>query len=342
MNQLEMKTFKSAVKEGKVNIVKILLEEVNPSLDENFALRKAIKKRHNEIIDLLLEYDLLGPGYGEAIDDALCRDQTELALRLLEKVEDKEYYLVDAAYHGNLEVVKFILEGIKEPDVTTSFNEACDQDHKEVAEFLLPYVNKSFALDRAAWAGYTDMVEKLLKEGDPTHDKNSPLYGASLRGHLEVVKLLLEDKRVTPNGRPICSAAEFGHLDIVKLLIEKGADPSCNHNDPLRSAAAHGRYKVVKFLLQDTRVDPTDASNDAIQQAAKNGHAKVVEILLRDGRSDPGANSNYALVFASRHNYIEVVQLLLQDGRINVTPDILHWAKKNKRDGVVALLQNYI
>ena len=56
-----------------------------------------------------------------------------------------------------------------------------------------------------------------------------PLYLAAMKGHIEVVKLLLDkgaDISVAhaDGWTPLNAAATRGHLEVVKLLLDKGAD----------------------------------------------------------------------------------------------------------------------
>ena len=61
-------------------------------------------------------------------------------------------------------------------------------------------------------------MKLLLKHPrvDPTTDDNYAIRWASLQGHWEVVKLLLEDSRV--NSSAIQEASLHGHWEVVKLL----------------------------------------------------------------------------------------------------------------------------
>jgi hypothetical protein len=93
------------------------------------------------------------------------------------------------------------------------------------------------ALHYAAWSGYCDCVEFLMKKGAyvNAHSNNygTPLCLAVLKGHLDVVKLLLEEHRanVNANGGLLGSALHTScyfhigsmtgpvHTKIVELLL---------------------------------------------------------------------------------------------------------------------------
>lgn len=74
--------------------------------------------------------------------------------------------------------------------------------------------------------GYLVIVAMLLKLGaDPTFKNNLPIRSASYHGHIDVVRLLLADKRVDPScwlNWPIRAARNRGHTEVEKLLA---ADP---------------------------------------------------------------------------------------------------------------------
>ena len=63
----------------------------------------------------------------------------------------------------------------------------------------------------------------FLEEVDPSEDGNYAIRMASINGHTEVVRLLLQDRRVDPsddNNKSIKWASRNGHTDIVKLLLQ--------------------------------------------------------------------------------------------------------------------------
>ena len=74
-------------------------------------------------------------------------------------------------------------------------------------------------------------------------------------------------------------ASEIGHLDIVNVLMkDRRVDPSDSFNYSIKYACEKGHVDVVKLLLTDKRVNP--ASDDyAIQMAFINKHEDVIDVL---------------------------------------------------------------
>lgn len=70
----------------------------------------------------------------------------------------------------------------------------------------------------------------------------TPLNAASANGHIEVVRLLLENRAdITvvdkKGGMPLLTASWYGHVKVVKLLLENGADITAVDRDGVCSAA---------------------------------------------------------------------------------------------------------
>jgi ankyrin repeat protein len=79
-------------------------------------------------------------------------------------------------------------------------------------------------------------------------------------------------------------AALNGHMEIVRLLVENGADVHAGNDMPIRWAAEEGHLEIVKFLLE-RGADMTANNNVAIRMAAKNGHFDTVALLVKWGES---------------------------------------------------------
>ena len=80
-------------------------------------------------------------------------------------------------------------------------------------------------------------------------------------------------------------AIQKDKTEVVKLLLQdKRVDPSAEDNYAIRWASANGYTDIVKLLLEDERVDPSAGDNYAIRWASANGREEVVKLLLKDKR----------------------------------------------------------
>jgi ankyrin repeat protein len=86
----------------------------------------------------------------------------------------------------------------------------------------------SWALIRAAEANQIETARALIENG-------ANIEGASERSHI----------------RPLWKAAKRGHLQMVKLLVESGADRSATDNDRMTAlgyAKRYSRTEVIQYL----------------------------------------------------------------------------------------------
>jgi ankyrin repeat protein len=193
-----------------------------------------------------------------------------------------------------------------------------------------------------------DFVKLLLKneEVDPNINKFAILESCR-SGYIEILQLLLNDKRINPtegdkysNCTPISLAAQNGHLDVVQLLLnDPRVDPSVNENNSIINASKNGHLDIVELLLKDKRVNPSDNNNAALCFAV-NAHLNVVKVLLSDPRIDPSKDQKITLNAAGNGQF-EITKFLLSDSRINFSfPDnrAIDLAYRNSHLNIVYLL----
>lgn len=122
-------------------------------------------------------------------------------------------------------------------------------------------------------------------------------------GDLERVRDLLDEDPTLANrvseyvtyyigsGAPLKNAAARGHIEIVKLLLERGADPNLReeeiapHGHALYSAVYNGHYEIAKLLLEKGAYSnpPVESSADALSIAKLNKDEKMAELLCSYG-----------------------------------------------------------
>ena len=114
-----------------------------------------------------------------------------------------------------------------------------------------------------------------------------------MRGHVEVVRLLLEARAdkdaIKGNWNPLMYASHQGHTEIVRLLLEAGADKDWAGNEAgttaLIGASGTGHVEVVRLLLEagaDHNVT-CKKNGTALIHAARTGHTEIVRMLLSAG-----------------------------------------------------------
>ncbi len=101
-------------------------------------------------------------------------------------------------------------------------------------------------------------------------------------GNIEEVKKLLQDPNVDLNieNAALTSAAMYGRIEVMKLLLQdEKVSPSGHHNYPIIWASCFGYFEAVKLLSEHPSFDSSLGIDCAIKKANANEHNKIAEFL---------------------------------------------------------------
>ena len=210
-----------------------------------------------------------------------------------------------------------------------------------------PLVPETMLKDVLFWA--LDNNDKPTREyKEPP--KDNILHYACKKGYLPVVKMLVEDRKMSlidpgeNNVKPIQMAADAGNLDLVRYLINLPVVKSsvedrkmpCNTpgEDNVRPTQVafenkepmvpESMLKDILFWALDNNNKPTRANNEPpkdniLHYACKKGYLPVVKMLLEDRKmpynlNAPGGNNLWPTQLAIESRNVELVKYLKSKG----------------------------
>ena len=252
-----------AAKKGHYSIAQILIEASANVNSENergcTPLHLAAEHGHTLIIKLLLDNGakagakdlndstpLHFAARSGKIDDGMARILMASESEVMMKDKFGRTPLHNAYEYGHVRAGEVLLKHHADIDARdqsgrTPLYMACKSENWEMFYFLLSYgpctaflYKQKTLLHVAAQAGYGPAGETLIEKGAVVDAKclkgQTPLMFAAMKGHHEVVKLLLDSgANINAIGgyskeSSLHTASENGHYEVVKLLLDSGAN----------------------------------------------------------------------------------------------------------------------
>jgi ankyrin repeat protein len=137
----------------------------------------------------------------------------------------------------------FLLTEVKNGNYNTVLNIL--KTHTDVDYFVL--------FKNAVLAGKTEFVKCLLERNLITLNKETDfaLSCASCKGYTDMVELFLDYDYDANSCNALINASKNGHIDVVKLLIDNGADVNADGGHALICAITCKRVDIVSLLLMN-------------------------------------------------------------------------------------------
>lgn len=378
-----MSRFLSTVRNAGSNSTNPTNEVGAESDDENLRLGEMVG-RYNDVVDKVLRDNYSPPSTTSShpLVQAVRDRERTLTLYHLCFVKSKDFgskalqpALPLAVRNNWPEVVEAILEMKGSPDSQDEEGRTAASYCAELGHwwYLQTLEGHGAFFDRvdkagrtplhwAAQSGQSTTCSHLLSSQQvdrsaQDRDGHTPLWYALLKGHLEIMELLLgagADVEESDRGgqTPLSWAADGGIDAIIQKLVDHGADVNqvdADSRTPLYRAAFNGHATTASILIErGARVNLASQSGwTPLMMAAERGHEATVQELL-----DAGAdvcqvdNSGYCALSraasAGRGRYGTMKQLLAHGAEVDrpssqkKTP--LSWAAEKGHEDVVELL----
>ncbi|GFY59346.1 ankyrin-3 [Trichonephila inaurata madagascariensis] len=205
---------------------------------------------------------------------------------------DRRTCLHCSAKAENIEAIKFVLQQdldliSKDINNQTALHVAAKFDRLDIVKYLVK---------TKCMRGEPGVVEILLRNKAHVNINTglgpTPLHSAAVKGHYELVQLLINHGALIDDknqNKDMATALHYsvvkGHLKIVQLLVESGADieiKDFNENTPLLVAAVQGYYEITEFLnAKGADIHSKDVSGaTALHIAVSRGHAEIKNLLF--------------------------------------------------------------
>lgn len=291
-----------AAREGKLDVVKRLLEQKRNLVDEPDMDYKATPlywaclNNQAVIVEMLIDK---GAKVNAMADDG----NTPLH------------------YASTMEIAELLIES--GADVNARVNKT---PHRLKPPYIVLGVDWT-PLQRASYEGRRDVVAILIEKGGTmnpkTQDGRSPLYLAVQGNHKKVVELLLnKGADVNMKNNDGSSSLHWPeNLEITRLLLEKGAGINVRDNDgatPLHMAARIGKTNIIEILIQkgaDVKVRSKNGDTP-LHETALNFNSDAAEYLISKGAEVNARNSKGETTFgiANRKSAKEFATVLQKHG----------------------------
>jgi hypothetical protein len=172
-------------------------------------------------------------------------------------VQYSGYCLVHAAGKPEGQLRDMILEFLGRAAL---WNQAMHRRWRTDPWTFLDWPSQPSVLWVAAAANLVETAKFLLEEAPmPKHPKGSGIGVASYYGHLEMVRLLLDNGAnvnltTGQHGPPMTAASEAGNDRIIRLLLKNGADVNAwsgRFGYALHAALAKKKEKIARLLIEN-------------------------------------------------------------------------------------------
>jgi ankyrin repeat protein len=208
-------------------------------------------------------------------------------------------------------------------DIGEALQIASENGKSHVVNYLLSsqYIEQRYiggSLERAAWQGHVDILDRLLAHEDVRASETS--YSASLKWtrYFYPSTELLPTEESSKNGcllRALLHGCRGNQVSTVEYVLQQAGSYGLRNlrEASLQEAARSNSEKIVTLLCRDGEITEPLVFSHALQEAAKTGSVSVLKCLIRHDRSHYLQTVDYwkSLELAAGGGHTDVVELII-------------------------------
>lgn len=201
-----------------------------------------------------------------------------------------------------------------------------------MAQEIVPLVCLLYSEKFSYFAGYGGNIKILewIGRAGPAFMELSAMTGAAGAGQIEAMKWLMQ-KYPTVSERldgVFLHAIEKGQIDVVKFLVEKKKIDT--PRSVLTYAAQYGELDLLKFLVDENHIP---LPSDIFVEVIRHGHANILEWLIIDKNFE--IDESILGLWASTCGNLEIYKWLFANGikcpiLVAGSPECLDYLEENK------------
>lgn len=337
------RAIRSAARKGRIESVKILLsdERVDPNAVNSYALEWAAVNQHNNIVRLLLNDGRVDPtANGNAVLlDAMMEGNAGIVRLLLNDgrvspVYPSEQTLMEATSRGHLKVVKAVLEdGRYIHHISTCMEEAC-------------------------YSAQLDIIKYILVNFPVTDNRVKMAFSIILsRQDVDILSIVIDRRKHQPY-LGLMRRVFFSWIDkVVKydvvIILKALRELYITRDEEMRLlqlAAINNSVDIVSFFLEVsknvyTREERLIYISKALITAAKHASLETVRILLLDEDVNPAYKESSCLFQAMVYGHYHILEILLKDRRVEPAAGnfrALGIAVRSRNEVLIELIIKYL
>lgn len=251
--------------QGYSDVVQIMLDNelLDPQVNEQFALKWAIRHDHRQILEMLINRGSIPLTTSEPV---FAFGQDELhSIRLVEPNE-----ILTHCTYITTDVLNFSLEY---GSIETIDKLVC---RMQFLPKTLPKMLNEFMHKRPDWA-----TAFILKTGTLLHVVD-PLGAAVSWNNRKLAEAVLANPKINIGDRlkAMRIATTFNRNEILALLLKDGRiDPVDGNQSCSSRLIKRGNLESVRLLLEDGRIDASHNNNEALKLAIEKDYHETVDLI---------------------------------------------------------------